>query len=119
MTEQPVFILGTAAATPLGGTVRDNCDALLAGRTAVAAPCHFDAGGRRLGVDPELDGGNGSRAERLLEKLRAAIDFDIPAGTRLFVATTVGAIDLLERGAELDTAHEFLLAAERIFGIPD
>ncbi len=117
MAEAPVFILGTAAATPFGGTVRENCDALFAGRTAFAPPRHFDGRGRRLGIDPELDGGDGSRAERLLCKLRDSIDFAIPPGTRLFVATTVGAIDLLERGAEIDTAREFLLMAERIFGI--
>lgn len=117
MAEAPVFILGTAAATPFGGTVRENCDALFAGRTAFAMPRHFDGRGRQLGIDPELDGGAGSRAERLLCKLRDSINFTIPAGTRLFVATTVGAIDLLERGAELDTAREFLLMAEQIFGL--
>ena len=117
MTEAGAYIHGAAAATPLGNTVGGLCDALLAGRTAFSEPGHFDGKGRRLGIDHELDGGGGSRAVRLLVKLRDSLDFAIPRGTRLFVATTVGAIDLLERGETTDTAYDFLLAAERIFGI--
>ncbi|MBQ9502220.1 MAG: hypothetical protein IJU70_08700 [Lentisphaeria bacterium] len=117
MTEKPVYILGAAAVTPFGSTVRENCDALLAVRTCFSAPRHFDGAGRLLGVDHDLDGGRNSRAERLLCKLESALPFSIPPGTRLFVATTIGVIDLLEQGGELDTAGEFLRLAERIFGI--
>ena len=119
MPEHATYLRGTAAATPLGATVKENCDALLAGRTAFTEPRHFDAKGRLLGVDHDLDGGAGSRAFRLLEKLRASLDFAIPPGTRLFAATTVGAIDLLEQGGETDTAAEFLHMAERVFGLRD
>jgi 3-oxoacyl-(acyl-carrier-protein) synthase len=118
MPDHATYIRGAAAATALGGTVRENCDALIEGRTAFSEPAHFDAKGRKLGVDHELDGGSGSRAFRLLAKLRDVLDFAIPSGTRLFVATTVGAIDLLERGGETDTAQEFLKQAERVFGLP-
>ena len=83
MPDPEVFICGTAAATPFGASVRENLDALFAGRTAFAEPRHFDAKGRLLGIDPDLDGGSESRAFRLLRKLRDAIDFPIPAGTRL------------------------------------
>jgi len=117
MTDRSAYIHGAAAVSPLGNTVGGQCDALLAGRTAFAEPRHFDAKGRRLGIDRELDDGPGSRAVRLLVKLRDSFDFAIPRGTRLFVATTVGSIDLLERGETADTARDFLLAAERIFGI--
>jgi 3-oxoacyl-(acyl-carrier-protein) synthase len=117
MIERPVFILGAAAATAFGTTLRANCDALFAGRTAFACPRHFDAKGRVLGIDPELDNGpGGSRSERLLLKLRDAVDFTIPMGTHLFAATTVGAIDRLEAGETVDTAREFLHTAERVFG---
>jgi 3-oxoacyl-(acyl-carrier-protein) synthase len=119
MPDHATYILGSAAATPLGGTVRENCDALLEGRTAFTGPEHFDAKGRKLGVDHELDGGPDSRAFRMLVKLRDVLDFAIPPDTRLFVATTVGAIDLLERGGETDTAREFLHMAEKVFGISD
>lgn len=119
MTERFTYIRGAAATTPLGTSVRENCDALLAGRTAFTPPCHFDAKGRLLGVDHELDNGSASRAFRLLEKLRASLGFAVPPGTRLFAATTVGAIDLLEQGGNSDTAQEFLNAAERIFGLAD
>ena len=117
MTEVPTYIHGAAVLTALGNTPEANCDALLAGRSAFVEPRHFDAKGRKLGVIPELDRGSGSRAVRLLEMLRDAVKFDIPAGTKLFVSTTVGAIDLLERGKVLDSSREFLLAAERVFGI--
>ena len=119
MPEQVTYIRGTAAVSPLGGNVKDNCDALLAGRTAFSEPGHFDAKGRRLGVDHELDEGSGSRAVRLLTKLRDSLDFAIPPGTRLFAATTVGTIDRLERGSSADTAQEFLHAAEKLFHLAD
>ena len=118
MPEHATYIRGAAAVTPLGATVRSNCDALLSGRTAFTEPRHFDAKGRHLGVDHDLDGGSGSRAFRLLEKLRNAVGFAVPPDTRLFAATTVGAIDLLEQGGETDTAQEFLRMAERVFGLP-
>lgn len=119
MTDPSVYILGTAAVTPLASTIRENCDALLEGKTGFAQPRHFDSKGRLLGVDFELDGTGSSRMERLLCKLAASLDFTIPAGTRLFAATTVGAIDLLEQGNEVDTVQEFLHLAERIFNISD
>ena len=119
MPEFAAVVTGRAVATPFGCSVAGNCDALCAGRTAFAPPGHFDSKGRLLGVDPELDGGFGSRAERLLDKLRSAVDFPIPPRTRLFLGTTVGAIDLLERGREIDTAAALLDVAERRFGLPD
>ena len=117
MRDLGASVTGCAVATAFGTGVSANVDALFRGESAFSAPGHFDAKGRLLGIDHELDGGSGSRAERLLEKLRSGMDFEIPAGTSLFVATTVGAIDLLERGEELDTSLEFLHLAERIFGV--
>ena len=117
MNELSVAVLGTAAVTPLGISVEQNCDALFLGRTAFREARHFDARGRKLGIDPELDEGCGSRAVRLLEKLRSALKFAIPVGTRFFLSTTVGAVDLLERGENGDTAALLLNAAERIFGL--
>ena len=119
MPERITYVRGAAATSPLGGNVKDNCDALLAGRTAFSEPRHFDAKGRKLGVDHELDGGSGSRAFRLLMKLRCSLGFAIPPGTRLFAATTVGTIDLLEKGSSADTAQEFLHAAEKLFDLAD
>ena len=117
MTDPDVFILGSAAVSAFGTSVAENCDALLSGRTAFAEPRHFDGKGRLLGLDPALDGGTGSRAVRLLARLRDALDFRIPAGTRLFVATTVGTIDELETSG--DTVRAFQAAAETIFGLSD
>ena len=113
MPDHVTYIHGSAAVTPLGNTVRENCDALLEGRSAFSEPAHFDAKGRKLGVDHELDGGPGSRAFRLLAKLRDVLDFAIPPETRLFVATTVGAIDLLESGTACDTTAFLLEQAKQ------
>ena len=119
MGEFAAVVLGSAAATAFGTSVNANCEALFAARTAFRAPTHFDAKGRLLGIDPELDAGRGSRFFRLLAKLRDVTEFAIPEGTRLFLATTVGAIDLLEAGGSDDTAAAALREAERLFGLPD
>ena len=119
MGEPSIAVLGSALATPFGTGLRINCDALSAGKNAFRQPNHFDSQGRLLAIDPELDSGPGSRAVRLLTKLRDSLDFKIPAGTRLFLATTVGAIDLLENGETCDTSAFLLAEAERIFGLPD
>lgn len=113
----PVTVAGTALATPFGCSVRTDLEALFAERNSFRIPSHFDSKGHLTGIDPELDPGKGSRAVRLLEKLRGALDFRIPAGTVLFLSTTVGAIDLLEAGEELDTSAFLLEAAKRIFGL--
>ena len=119
MHERDVQVLGAALATPFGTDIRINSDALFAGETAFRQPKHFNSHGRMLGIDPELDQGSGSRAVRLLKKLSDSITFPIPAGTRLFLATTVGAVDLLEKGETCDTSAFLLAEAERIFGLPD
>ena len=119
MGDSAAVVLGSAVATAFGTSVRTNCDALLATRTAFREPSHFDAKGRVLGIDPELDPGRGSRFFRLLAKLRDAADFAIPAGTRLFLASTVGAVDLLESGGTEETVAAALREAERLFGLPD
>lgn len=119
MRERDVQVLGAALATPFGTDIRINSDALFAGETAFRQPKHFNSHGRMLGIDPELDQASGSRAVRLLKKLRDSITFPIPAGTRLFLATTVGAVDLLEKGETCDTSAFLLAEAERIFGLPN
>ena len=119
MGEPSIAVLGSALATPFGTAAAQNALALDEGQNTFRLPAHFDSNGRLLGVDPELDGGPGSRAVRLLIKLRGALDFKIPGGTRLFLATTVGAIDLLENGQRCDTSAFLLTEAEKIFGLPN
>lgn len=114
---EPAAVLGTALATPFGTSPETNCAGMFAEKTAFRIPSHFDSKGRLIGIDPELDGGHGSRAVRLLEKLRAAVPFAIPADTMLFLSTTVGAIDLLERGSGCDTSAFLLEEAKKIFGL--
>lgn len=104
MHDVSAIVTGSAAVTPASASLSGNRDFLCSGRAVFTKPEHFDSHGLLLGVDHSLDAGRGSRAFRLLEKLRDSIDFRIPAGTRLFLSTTVGAIDLLEAGSEVNTS---------------
>ena len=115
MRDVSAIVTGSAAVTPGAASVRENCDLLCAGKSFFSAPAHFDACGNRLGVDHSLDAGRGSRAVRLLEKLRASLDFRIPAGTRLFLSTTVGAVDRIENGEHTDSSAALAEAARVIF----
>ena len=117
MHEFSAAVLGSAAATPFDTSVSGNCEALLDGRNTFRIPAHFNSKGRLLGIDPELDPGSGSRAVRLLKKLRDATSFRVPADAMLFLATTVGAIDLLEKGTVCDTAAVLLQEAKKLWGI--
>lgn len=117
MRDRAVKVQGSALATPFGTDLRTNCNVLFDGKTAFRLPNHFDSKGRLLGIDPELDHGTGSRAVRLLTRLRDALPFRIPADTMLFLGTTVGMIDLLENGAELDTAAQLAEESKKLFGI--
>ena len=122
MTDLRASVLDSALATPFGTSIETDCAALFRGDAAFRVPRHFDSKGRLLGIDPELDRPdreNESRAVTLLMKLRDALPFRIPSDdTMLFLSTTVGAIDLLERGKDCDTAAVLLDEAARIFGIP-
>ncbi len=76
-------------------------------------PAHFDAHGIPQGVIHELDGKPLSRAFRLLELLPH------PPRAPLFLATTVGAIDLLEQGKKLDCCKELYRYALDRFGLEE
>ena len=62
-------IAAAGMATALGDGVRENVAALLAGKRAFSEPRHFDGKGVKLGLCHELDGGDGSRAGKLLDLL--------------------------------------------------
>ncbi|MBO4631143.1 MAG: beta-ketoacyl synthase [Lentisphaeria bacterium] len=119
MRELSAFVQGRGLATPFGTSLETNCAALFDRRNSFRLPVHFDSKGRLLGIDPELDCGSGSRAVRLLVKLRETLPFTVPAGSMLFLATTVGAIDLLETGKVCDTSACLLEEAKKIFGISE
>lgn len=115
MRDVSAIVTGSAAVTPGASSVRENCDLLCAGKSFFSEPAHFDARGNVLGVDHSLDSGRGSRAVRLLEKLRASLDFRIPGGTRLFLSTTIGAVDRIENGENTDSSAALAEAARGIF----
>ncbi len=99
--------------------------ALLQDAECFSLPTHFDSKGRRLGVVHALDGdcpGGVSRARKLLELLRENWTWPAAFAARrlpLFCATTVGAVDLLERAADgeavPDTSLQLADDAEDIF----
>lgn len=115
-------IAAAGMATALGDCVRENVEALLAGRRVFSEVRHFDGKGVKLGLCHELDGGGGSRAGRLIELLAASFPeaAELPQEVPLYLATTVGAIDLLERQepeTEMPNCSEILLElALRCFG---
>lgn len=115
-------IAGTAVATPFGTDLKQNCAALYEGRNSFRTPCHYDGKGLLAGLDPDLDpeaDPAASRACRLLQKLKTAISFPIPPESHLFLSTTVGAIDLLERGETCDSSTVLLEEAKHLFGLQE
>ena len=92
--------------------------ALLAKQTSFTAPLHFDSKGRVLAICHDLDHRTApgqSRAEALLASLRQQLPDRLPE--RLYLATTVGAIDLLEKdGNPIETSRALLDCAKRLFG---
>ncbi len=118
MSEKPV-IVGAAMLTAEGAGLERNFAALLAGRTAFAAPRHFGGGKFHCGIISRLDDSTDreiSRAEVLLALLHAETDgFDLPPGAPLYLATTVGAIDRLERGISGDGCRYLLERAAALW----
>ncbi|MDD4098268.1 MAG: beta-ketoacyl synthase N-terminal-like domain-containing protein [Lentisphaeria bacterium] len=120
-----VWIEHAAIKSALGEGLEQNFDAMLAGRTAFSAPAHFDGRGRLLAVCHDLDQPGDqptgpSRAETLLLRLRPQLPERLPE--RLYLATTVGAIDRLETAGALkpggtppETSRALLAGARRIF----
>lgn len=115
-----IVITNTAAITPGGNTIDAQMQVLYNGLQLFSLPEHFDSRGTKLGVIRQLDEGGAGRSLRLLKSLRSAMDFSIPsARIKLFLATTVGAIDLLENGDICDGSLRLLEEAKTLFQIQD
>jgi len=114
-----VYISDFELITPLGNDSAEFFHGLLSGRTAFSIPAHFEARGVPAGVIHALDNGNNSysRAERLLQMLaeKSPHIVALPQNVPLFLATTVGAIDLIERGCVFDSCQYLLQKAGEIF----
>ena len=118
MSSRSVCVTSSALATPAGCGVRENLSALSEGRNFFSSPCHFDGKGRVLGVDHTLDDAKINRTAALLEKLKYSSDFTVDSGdTVLFLATTVGAVDLVDK--EFDGTLYILEEAKRVFGVSE
>ncbi len=115
MTE--VWIDNSALKTALGEGTETTFTALLAKQTSFTPPLHFDGKGRTLAICHDLDGRAApghSRAETLLASLRQQLPDRLPE--RLYLATTVGAIDRLENnGGPIETSRALLDLASRLF----
>ncbi len=120
MTDAPISILFADGISAAGETPAAAMETFYAGRQAFSLPSHFDSHGLKLGVIPDLIPDLGqSRAFALLERLCKRLP-PLPQGTRLYLATTVGAIDLLENAPveeEPDCIGLLLQEAKRITGL--
>ena len=120
MSDAPISILYADGISAAGNTPGEAMDTFYAGRQAFAVPAHFDSHGLKLGVIPDLTPEPGqSRAFALLHRLCKRLP-PLPQGTRLYLATTVGAIDLLENAPaeeEPDCIGLLLQEAKRVTGL--
>ena len=126
------YLSSPAVITPLGDTPEAFFQALLSGRRGFSGPLHFESRGRRLGVCHQVDDHEDfderyteeersalpprlPRAHRLLDALRAKLPPTLPR--RLYLATTVGDIDLVTAGGspEPDSPQSLLLYARELF----
>ena len=89
-------------------------------RQAFSRPIHFDSRGLQLGIIADLTPEEGeSRAFALLHRICKRFPA-LPDDTRLYLATTVGAIDLLEQAPqneEPDCNNLLLQEAKRLTGL--
>lgn len=127
------YLSSPAVVTPLGDTPEAFFRALLEGRRGFSGPLHFEAHGRRLGVCHQIDDHEEfderyseserkafpprlPRAHRLLNALRLKLPGMLPR--RLYLATTVGDIDLVTAGGvpEPDSPQSLLAYAKELFG---
>lgn len=120
MIEAPIHILHADGISAAGSTIADAMETFYGARQAFSLPSHFDSKGLQLGIisdlTPEADE---SRAFTLLRRLCKRLPA-LPEGTRLYLATTVGAIDLLEQapqGDEPDCNNLLLQEAKRLTGL--
>ncbi|MBQ4481516.1 MAG: hypothetical protein II943_12855 [Victivallales bacterium] len=127
-----IYLTFPALITPLGDSPELFFQALLEGRRGFTCPLHFESHGRRLGVCHQIDDHEEfderyteeernslpprlPRAHRLLNALRAKLPDNLPQ--RLYLATTVGDIDLVTAGGvpEPDSPQSLLAYARKLF----
>ena len=112
-----VVICAAAAVTALGDTLEASWQGLLAGRNGIAEVQRFDTSAYTSSVAacvPGLEPGpEGSRLPALLDRLCDGFQ-TVPAEAQLWLATTKGAIDVLERRERgLPAQADRILAAGR------
>ncbi len=110
-----IFITGAACACAFGSDLTTVADALFAKRTAFAVPEHFDSRGKMAGLDPDLTVSGMCRALQLAHKLRAVYPRPVPPDTVLFLATTVGAVELTD--GRQDGCQLLLAELQKLFGL--
>ena len=120
MPELPIHILFADGISAAGSTPSDAMKTFYDGRQAFGIPAHFNSRGLNLGVISDLKPPAGqSRAFELLHRICHRIP-KLPDGTRLYLATTVGAIDVLEQSSENeepDCNGMLLQEAKRMTGV--
>ena len=114
-----VVITAAAAVTGLGDSLKQTWDRLLRGECAFAPVTRFDAGSFTSSIAacvPDLaPAANGSRLPVLLERLLDGFG-PVPPDSRLLLATTKGAIDLLERHRRGEPTAQGEILPESLLG---
>ena len=99
---KPISIIHADGISPAGWTVPDAMDTLYAARQNFMIPPHFNYKNLLLGVIENLLPKEGeSRATALMKAICERLP-KLPENTHLYVATTVGAIDVLENAKDDD-----------------
>ncbi|MBO4344300.1 MAG: hypothetical protein J5833_01005, partial [Victivallales bacterium] len=99
---KPVDILFADGISAAGDTVSEAVATMMEGGQPLSVPRHFNFKGLKLGVirDLEPEGDCDSRAYALLRRVCRRLPAFPKAETRLYLATTVGAIDILEKAPD-------------------
>lgn len=117
MTDRPIHILFADGISAAGPTPEQALPTFYEARQAFQIPAHFNYKNLPLGVISDLAPEPGqSRACELLRRLCHRLP-ELPPDTRLYLATTVGAIDVLEHAddpAEPDCTGLLLAEAKRL-----
>ncbi len=117
-----IHILHADGISAAGNTLDDAMDTFYNARQPFIRPEHFVHNDLKLGVIQDLKTEQGrSRAFTLLERIVNRLP-SLPENTRLFLATTVGAIDLLENAdndVSPDCTGMLLEEARRLTGLKD
>jgi len=115
------FVASSHCITSCGIGVEENFEALLAGWRGFSEPVHFDAKGKMLGVVVYRPlPSPASRIETLWDDFVSQwqVLHDLPSSIPVYIATTVGAVDCIEQGQNVEGSFSLIEHAKQSLGTP-